>query len=108
MGSRNRRPSRKNIARERIDILFYQAERFAAEGELNLSDLCVKRARQIAMRERIRLCAIHNRKFCRRCCRYFVPAKTSRIRIYRGVVTVTCLQCGYQRRYPLKKRRDQR
>ncbi len=105
MGSRGRKPTRKNIARERIEILFYQAERFAKE-DLSLSNQCVQRARQIAMKERIRPGPAYTRRYCRRCYGYFIPGLTSRTRINRGKVTITCLQCGFQRRYHVQKKGD--
>ncbi len=104
MAYRRRSPDRKKIALERIELLFGQAERFFADHP-EWSDRCVEHARSIAMRHRIRIPRAYRRKFCRRCHAYLVPGATARVRIHHGRVVVTCLRCGFQRRYPLGRTR---
>ncbi|HOL42445.1 MAG TPA: ribonuclease P protein component 4, partial [Methanospirillum sp.] len=99
MSRKNPRSDRKHIAMERISILFSQAESFFSWNQ-EYSHLCVKRARMIAMKERIRIPPLLARRYCRRCNAYLVPGTTGRVRIYRGRVIITCLTCGWHRRIP--------
>lgn len=94
-GDRNQR-----LARERIEILFREAE--ALHGiDPSLSDRCVAIARRIAEKHRVRIPRQLRRRFCRRCGAFLVPGVSSRVRIYRGRVIVTCLRCGNIRRFRL-------
>ncbi|MCX6691314.1 MAG: ribonuclease P [Methanoregula sp.] len=100
MKERSRTPQTKKIARERIAVLFSQAEaRFSTQPEL--SSRYVEIARRIAMRQRIRIDRDLRRQFCRNCSSFLVPGRTSRVRICDGNVVVTCLACKKKRRYPL-------
>ncbi len=95
-------PEIQRIARERIQILFRNAEEvFPADP--CLSDRYVQLARRIAMRHRIRIPLDLRRRYCRSCESFMVPGITARVRIHRRKVVVTCLRCGKQRRYSLVK-----
>ena len=96
----HQRSDRRQIAGERVWILFTQAARFFPENH-EWSDRCVALARRIAMKERIRIPRELRRQFCRSCYRFLVPGVTVQTRIHRSRVVVTCLSCGYRRRYPL-------
>jgi ribonuclease P protein subunit RPR2 len=98
MGSKYRTVNRKKIAQERIAELFKKAEEFFTEDP-SLSNRCVKRARIIAMRYRVRIPREMRMQYCRRCYSFLVPGVNMRVRIQRGKVIVTCTECGYQRRY---------
>jgi ribonuclease P protein subunit RPR2 len=105
MKERSRTPQTKKIARERIAVLFSQAEaRFSTQPEL--SSRYVDIARRIAMRQRIRIDRDLRRQFCRNCSSFLVPGTTSRVRISGGNVVVTCLTCKKKRRYPLGRDTD--
>ncbi len=104
MARKNQRSDRRAIAAERMAILFDQAGVFYHEHP-DWSNRCVEHARKIAMKERVRIPAPFSRQFCRRCSRFLVPGSSSRVRISRGMVTVTCIGCGYARRYPIRQRR---
>lgn len=99
MARKHQRSERRSIARERIDILFKQADIFHADHP-DWSDNCIKRARSIATKERMKIPMPHSRRFCRHCLHYLVPGIAS-VRINRGHVSVTCDACGYIRRYPV-------
>lgn len=104
MKERSRTPQTKKIARERIAILFAQAhDAFATHPDL--SDRYVAIARNIAMRQRIRIDRRFRREFCRRCSSFLVPGHSSRVRVRGGNVVVTCLRCRQRRRYPLAGRK---
>ncbi|HOW05511.1 ribonuclease P protein component 4 [Methanospirillum hungatei] len=99
MSRKGTRSDRKHIAMERISILFSQAESFFSWNQ-EYSHHCVRSARLIAMKERVRIPPWLRRRYCRRCNAYLVPGVTGRVRIYRGRVIITCLTCGWHRRIP--------
>ncbi|MGD1004362.1 MAG: ribonuclease P protein component 4 [Methanoregulaceae archaeon] len=102
MKERSRTPHTKKIAHERIDRLFAQArDVFSSHPEW--SNHYVELARRIAARQRVRIDHDFRRQFCRHCSSYLVPGNTSRVRIHRGIVVVTCLSCGKRRRYRVVK-----
>jgi ribonuclease P protein subunit RPR2 len=102
MATKSITPATRKIARERIAMLFGQAEEFFPENP-EWSNRCVKLARTIAMRQRVRIKQEFRRKYCRHCYAYLVPGVNMRVRIYRGRVIVTCLNCHRQTRFYLEK-----
>jgi len=94
----------KQIAKERVQILFRQAQK-NYKANPQLAKNCVTTARSIAMAARIRLPQQLNRSACKVCDAYLVPGETSRVRIRprrEPHMVVTCLGCGHQTRIPLK------
>jgi ribonuclease P protein subunit RPR2 len=97
----------KQIARERVQILFQQAHR-SYKANPQLAQTYITTARKIAMAARIRLPQPLSRSACKSCNAYLVPGETSRVRIRprrEPHVVVTCLGCGNQIRVPLKTKR---
>lgn len=107
--SRRKKPKyQKEIARERIEILFHQAEkRFSSRPEL--SHRYVELARKIAMRYNIKIPKELKRMFCSNCYRYLKPGVNSRVRTraQQEAVTVKCLECGNIMRYPYRKEKKE-
>ncbi|MDD1653392.1 MAG: ribonuclease P [Methanomicrobiales archaeon] len=103
MGRRQVSGDARRIARERIEILFAQAERFS-HSSVGGSDRCVALARRIAMRHRVRIPRHLRRRYCRRCGAFLTPGTNLRVRIHRGKVVATCLRCRRQRRYRVGRR----
>jgi len=97
----------EDIARERIAILLKLAGE-ALETDEELARRYVDLAFRIAAKARLKLPRNVKRRYCRRCKTPLVPGRTARVRIKRGSggqrLVVTCLRCGYIRRYPLKHR----
>ena len=62
---------------------------------------CVDLAWKIGLRYNIRLGQMARDKFCRRCRSYLVPGRNVRVRLARGRVIRTCLECGHIRRTPV-------
>jgi ribonuclease P protein subunit RPR2 len=88
----------KDLSAERIDRLFRLAsEEYALHPER--SDRYVQIARKICTRTRLRMPRQLKRMVCKHCGRYLPPIET-RVRLRDGVLTVTCLRCGKQMRYP--------
>ena len=75
MKDKNRTPSIKPLARERIVVLFSEAEKVFHEHP-EYSDRYVALARKIAMRQRVRIDLEYRRRFCHHCYRYLVPGQT--------------------------------
>lgn len=92
----------KDVAYQRIQLLLNLAGDKAAESKLEQSNRYAYLARKIGMRYRIRLPRELKRRICRHCNSYLLPGKTSRVRLKGVNVTVTCLNCGNQIRYPYK------
>jgi ribonuclease P protein subunit RPR2 len=94
----------KQIARERVQILFLQAHR-SYKTNPQLAQTYITMARNIAMAARIRLPQPLSRSACKACNSYLVPGETSRVRIRprrEPHMVVTCLRCGNKTRAPLK------
>lgn len=96
------RKGAKDIAEERVDILFEEAEAEARKG----NDLRAKRYVELALRmsERHKVRARHKRTYCPACNSFFAPPRNVRVRTRSGRVAMTCLSCGHVLRYPLKAR----
>ncbi|MDD1758911.1 MAG: ribonuclease P [Methanotrichaceae archaeon] len=105
MRHRKKTHGSKEIARERMEILFALAD---AEYEQHpeRSDRYVQIARQIGTRTLVRMPNHLKRRFCRKCDCY-LPASRSRVRLHHGIVTVTCLRCGAvgRRRYNSERKK---
>lgn len=97
----------EDIARERIAILLKLASE-VLETDEGLARRYVDLAFRIAAKARLKLPRKVKRRYCRKCKTPLVPGRTARVRIKRGSggqrLVVTCLRCGYIRRYPLQRR----
>jgi ribonuclease P protein subunit RPR2 len=100
----------KQIAKQRIQTLFHQAEE-ARKGNPQLASRYVELARKIAMAAKIRLPPEYKRRICRNCNTLLVPGENCRVRIKQRRephVAVTCLACGHQTRVLLKKKKGEK
>lgn len=95
-----------NIARERIDILFKQAEREFRKHP-DRSRRYVELARKIGTRYNIRLTANRKRMFCKACNTLLKPGVTSQVRLdaRKKTKVIKCLKCNkiYRHLYKLGK-----
>ncbi len=95
----------KRIAGERVRILLNLASDVLRKDE-ELAKRYVQLAFRIAAKARLKLPREVKRRYCRRCKVPLIPGYTARIRVKKGCggtkIVVTCLRCGYIRRYPLK------
>ncbi len=89
-----------NIAKERIDNLFLQAEEIYGEDPA-LSDRYVELARTIAMKFKVRLTP-HKKKFCKHCYKYLRQGVNCRVRTLNGKVVYSCFSCKKFMRFPYK------
>ncbi|SES62500.1 ribonuclease P protein subunit Rpp21 [Methanococcoides vulcani] len=91
----------KDIATERIECLFKLAGESYSSNP-HRSDRYVALARRIGMRYRIRLPSYLKRRICKGCHSFLVPGNSSRIRLHGRYMTITCLKCGKEMRYPYR------
>jgi ribonuclease P protein subunit RPR2 len=100
MKEKSRNPATRKIARERIEVLFEQAQKeFCLHPER--SNRYIDIARKIAMRQRIRIDRELRRRFCHHCYSFLVPGRNMRVRVHRGNVVVACYCCNKKTRYRL-------
>ena len=103
-----RRTSVKQIARQRIQILFSEAKN-VCKSDPQLATQYIKSARRIAMAAKIRLPVDFRRQTCKNCNALLVQGYNCRVRVKQKRephVVITCLNCGNQTRIPLSKRKE--
>lgn len=86
----------KEIALERIEELFRQAEL-----RPNMAERYVILARKISSRTKTKIPLQYKRRFCKHCNSYLVGTN-SRIRLTRGKKTYFCMNCKTYTRIPYK------
>jgi ribonuclease P protein subunit RPR2 len=97
----------RQIAKQRIQILFQQAEEARRENP-QLASRYVAVARKIAMAAKIRLPPQYKRRICKNCNALLVPGENCRVRVKQRRephVVVTCFACGHQTRVLLRKKK---
>ena len=99
----NNKKIQKEIAKVRIEKLFYMAECRALEGRQNLADRYVEIARKLSMRYLTPIPKRFKRNYCKHCYSYLLPGSNCRVRIYRGRCIVFCNNCQRYMRFILKK-----
>jgi ribonuclease P protein subunit RPR2 len=103
------RSNAKQIARQRIQVLFQQAAKVYRDNP-QLSRRYVETARKIAMAAKICLPAMYRRQICKSCNMLLVQGDNCRVRIKQKRephVVITCLNCGHQTRILLRKKEKQ-
>jgi len=96
------------IAKERIDRLFSLARESAERGEAEFADRYVELAFRIGMRYNVRVPERYHTLYCRKCHAYLLSGVTSRARLNRGCLSVTCLRCGHIYRHPYLREQKMR
>ncbi|MBI2663003.1 ribonuclease P [Candidatus Woesearchaeota archaeon] len=92
----------KNIAKERIIILFDQADGIFKKDS-KLSDKYISLARRISMKARIRIPKELKRKFCKHCYSYLKPGINCRVRTKDKKVVYYCINCKKYMKFPITK-----
>ncbi len=93
----------KKIAKERIKILFEMMERMKDE-DYDLARRYVELARRIAMKYRLKLPKRYKLLFCKKCLYPYKEGKF-RVRVRKSRVIITCMNCGYERRIPIRPKK---
>lgn len=91
----------RDLAVQRIERLFELADDEFGQNPKR-SDRYVSLARRIGMRYRVRFPSTLKRRMCKHCRSYLVPGSSARVRLRGRYITVTCLCCNKQMRYPYK------
>ena len=105
-----KRTSVKQIARQRIQILFNEAKN-VCRGDPQLAMQYIKSARRIAMAAKIRLPVDFRRQTCKNCNALLVQGYNCRVRVKQKRephVVITCLNCGRQTRISLGRRKERK
>jgi len=89
----------EKIAKDQIKNLFEQAEKAKTKEHANK---LVKRARELAMKFRLKLGKQYKRKFCKHCYSYLRLGKNVKVRTRRGKVIFHCLECKKVSRFQYK------
>tara|TARA_Y100000310_G_scaffold345379_1_gene464296 strand:+ start:3863 stop:4162 length:300 start_codon:yes stop_codon:yes gene_type:complete len=92
----------KKIARERIKILFQQAEKIFPNNAERANKYVVQ-ARKIAMKVNLPL-GRYKRKYCKHCYSFLRTGVNSRIRTRDGKLVIYCQGCKRYTRIPLIKK----
>ena len=77
-------------------------ELFKKANSSDKADNYVKKARRIAMKNKIKLSSSLKKRFCKHCYAYLKQGKTVRVRKTEKALTYTCLKCNKQMRFPIK------
>lgn len=97
----------KEIARERIILLYNLAVARTREGDYELARRYVAILLKISAKARVKPPRYIRRGYCRHCKVPLIPGITSRVRIRSNGsssrVVVSCLACGWMRRFVVKK-----
>jgi ribonuclease P protein subunit RPR2 len=93
----------KEIAKERVKILFQQAEEVFSRNK-SLAHRYVTLARKIAMKVKLRMPIELKRKYCKHCYKFLMPGVNARIRTRDGKVIISCLECKKFTRIPVRKK----
>lgn len=106
-GSRRRKDkgNQKEIAQERISILFDLAVKSAQEKDLGQADYLIGVAREIGKKTNVRIPSNLKRLYCKHCYKFTRASSRSRTRVNskQNRVEVKCLTCGGNTYYPVKK-----
>ncbi len=87
---------------ERIKILLQLADQRMRENEEDLAKRYVNLALLISKKYNVRIPRDMKYRICKKCKLFIVPGKNARVRLKKGKVVITCLNCGYKKRYKYK------
>jgi len=87
---------------ERIKILLQLADQRMRENEEDLAKRYVNLALLISKKYNVRIPRHMKYRICKKCNLFIVPGKNARVRLKKGKVVITCLNCDYKKRYKYK------
>ena len=90
----------RELARKKVLELLGLAYSLA-QNDLNLAVKYAEQAFDLSRKLRVKVPIAMKRKFCRRCRAPLIPGLTARFRVKRKTLVVSCLRCGWIRRYEL-------
>jgi ribonuclease P protein subunit RPR2 len=98
----------KQIAQQRINILFEQADTIAKTCPM-LAAQYIKTAQKIAMSARFPIPSKYKRRICKHCKTLLIHGFNCQVRIQQRRephIVVTCLNCKHISRIPIKKKKE--
>jgi len=107
---KRRSETNQEIARERMEILFKLAREVFSQDQ-SLAKRYIEIARKIGMKCGVRLPRQYKQFVCKDCGSLLVPGVNCRVRIRSkgGTrVVVTCLVCGFPKRFPASREKRAR
>ncbi|MFW5746015.1 MAG: ribonuclease P protein component 4 [Nanoarchaeota archaeon] len=84
-------------ARQQIDSIFQTLD--CCESIAEGTEM-IRKARNLAMKYRLRLPKEKKRKFCNNCYAFLIPSRNCRVRLQDGHVVYTCHECNHMMRFP--------
>jgi len=93
----------KQISRERIEILFSEAEKIFRTNPERAKNY-IKQAWRIALKYRVRIPLALKRSFCKKCFYYLKAGASASIRLNKQRLIITCKNCGAVKRIPYKRK----
>ena len=97
--NQNKKSGLQNIAKERIEELFKEADKATTQA---LSNRYVSLARKMSLKHKVSFSKKRKEQYCKKCESYLKSGKNSRIRLNKGKKVVKCLFCGNIRRFIYK------
>jgi ribonuclease P protein subunit RPR2 len=109
-GRKKSRDEQKEIASERIEILFVLADAAALSEDLECADQLITQAKKIAMKYNLRTPRELRRKVCKFCWGYLLPGVTSRVRVKSKDLRVEarCLRCNKIMYHPYAREKKEK
>ena len=98
---------KKEIARKKAEkqiIEYFELAKKAFSSSKKIANDYVRKARNLAMKHKIRLPRELKRQFCKHCYSFLVPSKNLRVRLQGKKVVYYCLECRRFMRFPYWKR----
>lgn len=103
MRGRNKPINQIKIAKERINILFKEADKAAKNKKIEMANRYINIARKIGMRYNVRISTELRRKFCRKCKKFLYPNLSSNEKEEKGFLIIVCKNCDKKMHYKLKE-----
>ncbi|MBS1267250.1 MAG: Ribonuclease P protein component 4 [Candidatus Woesearchaeota archaeon] len=97
-----KKSKQKDIALERINILFKEAEDIFHEDS-KLADRYVKLAWKLALKYKVKFPNQLKKRFCKHCFSYLKQGVNCTVRITNGKAVYTCKNCNKHMRFPFTK-----
>lgn len=98
----------RDVARQRVELLFSLARDRAKMGDYELARRYVEIALRISKKAKIKLKKSYKRSYCRQCFVPLIPGITLSVRVRSenkgSRVVYRCLLCGWIRRFMMKTR----
>ncbi len=97
----------QKIAKERIDILFSEADK-AFKEHPERSRRYVEMARRIGTKYNVSIPRNLKKRFCKECGEFLVPGTNCKVRLDsdKKNIVISCKNCKAIRRYPYKEKKE--